>query len=146
MQARVKWGAQPPSVGLPFDWHLPPTKWDKQAPLQQPGGLPNSPATSIPFSPSPESPYAALLPGTPHAHGLHADLEEQPRSVSLSHSSQQNIVPSTCSSLEGWLTSFAVDWPGRAPGRGACRPWSTGTCTMHCRCGSGSQTRTSTTW
>ena len=81
MQARVKWGAQPPSVGLPFDWHLPPTKWDKQAPLRQAGGPPNSPAVSIPFSPSPESPYAALLPGFPHAHGLDADMEEQPRSV-----------------------------------------------------------------
>lgn len=60
LQGRVKWSFQPPPVGLPFDWHLPPTKRDpKMHTPRLPARNPQSWLRGC-IQPSPESPYASL--------------------------------------------------------------------------------------
>lgn len=61
-QEKVVWACQPRPVGLPFDWHLPPTRRDPTAWHEDAGG--EAPETQVAkLKPSSESPYAVLSKG-----------------------------------------------------------------------------------
>lgn len=61
LQERVKWGFEPPSVGLPFDWHLPTNRLERAAAAKlEAKGLKGEAKACVPFQPSTHSPYALV--------------------------------------------------------------------------------------
>ena len=61
LQERVKWGFEPPSVGLPFDWHLPTYRLERAAAAAvSPKELTGKAKACVPFQASTHSPYALV--------------------------------------------------------------------------------------
>lgn len=61
LQERVKWGFEPPSVGLPFDWHLPTNRLERAAKVTlEAKRLKGEAKACVPFQPSVYSPYALV--------------------------------------------------------------------------------------